>query len=89
MIIPEPSDSELSGYEADVERGSHSLELAESCGDMEEELEEGEMLRSLTSYLVPPEVQQSVWLLPPIWHCIELLRENISKGPSTHGSGVS
>lgn len=87
VMVSEPSDSELSGYEADVERGSHSVELAESCGDMEEELEEGELLRSLTSYLVPPEVQQRVWLLPPIWHCIELLRENVSKGPSTHGSG--
>ena len=89
VIIPEPTDSELSGYEADVERGSHhNVEVAESCGDMEEEegnLKEGELLRSLTSYLVPPEVQQRLWILPPIWQCIDLLRENISKGLSPHG----
>ena len=81
MIIPEPSDSELSGYEADVERGAHSIELAESCGEMEEEEGRGgELLQSLTSCLVPPEVQKRVWILRPIWYCIDILRENVSQG---------
>ena len=87
VIIPEPSDSELeSGYEADVEQGSHSLEVAESCGEMEDsELKEGELLHSLTSYLVPPEVQQRVWLLVPIWYCIDMLQENVSRGLTPQG----
>ena len=81
VIIPEPSDSELSGYEADVERGAHGIELAESCGEMEEEGGRvGELLQSLTSCLVPPEVQKRVWILQPIWYCIDLLRENVSQG---------
>ena len=87
VIIPEPSDSELeSGYEADVERGSHNIEVAESCGEMEDgELREGELLRSLTSYLVPPEVRQRVWIMLPIWNCIDLLRESVSQGLSPQG----
>ena len=87
VIIPEPSDSELeSGYEADVERGSHNIEVAESCGEMEDaELREGELLRSLTSYLVPPEVRQRVWIMLPIWNCIDLFRESVSQGLSPQG----
>ena len=87
VIIPEQSDSELeSGYEADVERGSHNIEVAESCGEMEDaELREGELLRSLTSYLVPPEVRQRVWIMLPIWNCINLLRESVSQGLSPQG----
>lgn len=86
VIIPEPSDSELSGYEADVERGTHNVEMAESCGEMEGgELKDGELLHSLTSFLVPPEVKQRVWILLPIWYCIDLLRENISKGLTPQG----
>ena len=90
VIIPEPSDSELSGYEADVERGSHNIELAESCGEMdEEEGREGELLRSLTSCLVPPEVQKRVWILQPIWYGIDLLRENVSRGLTPLGWVIS
>ena len=87
VMVPEIEEAELSGYEADVEGGCHSLEVAESCGEMEggEGLGEGQLLRSLTSYLVPTEVQQRVWLLLPIMHCIDLLRECVCKGPSTHG----
>ena len=87
VIIPEPSESELeSGYEADVERGSHNIEVAESCGEMEDEqAREGELLRSLTSYLVPPEVRQRVWIMLPIWNCIDLLRESVSQGLSPQG----
>ena len=88
VIIPEPHNSELeSGYEADVERGTHTIEVAESCGEMEDaELKEGELLRSLTSYLVPTEVKQRVWILLPVWYCIDLLRENVSRGLSPQGS---
>ena len=87
VMVPEVGEAELSGYEADVEGGVHGLEVAESCGEVEEGegLERGQLVRSLTSYLVPAEVQQRVWLLQPIMHCIELLRECVLKGPSTHG----
>ena len=87
VIIPEPSDSELeSGYEADVERGSHTVEVAESCGEMEDgELREGELLRSLTTYLVPTEVRQRVWIMVPIWHCVDLLEKSVAQGLSPQG----
>ena len=87
VMIPEPADLELeSGYEADVERGSHSIEVAESCGEMEDDqLREGELLRSLTSYLVPPEVKQRVWIMLPIWNCVDLLQESVSQGLSLQG----
>ena len=86
VIIPEPGDSDQSGYEADIERGTHNVEMAESCGEMEDsDLKDGELLRSLTSYLVPPEVQQRVWILDPIWYCIDLLRENVSMGLTLQG----
>ena len=88
VIIPDPNDSELeSGYEADVERGTHNIEVAESAGEMEDgELKEGELLRSLTSYLVPAAVKQRVWILLPIWYCIDLLSENVARGLSPQGS---
>ena len=87
VILSEPSESELeSGYEADVERGSHTVEVAESCGEMEDgELREGELLRSLTSYLVPTEVRQRVWAMQPIWNCIDLLQKSVSEGLSPQG----
>ena len=81
------NDSELeSGYEADVERGTHNIEIAESCGEMEDrELKEGELLRSLTSYLVPTEVKQRVWIVLPIQYCIDILSENVNRGLSPQG----
>ena len=75
------SDSELSGYEADVERGtSYWSEIGESC----DELEESQLLQSLTSYLVPAEVQQRLWLLAPLYQCIELLRESLKGSVSVN-----
>ena len=87
VIIPEPNDSELeSGYEADVEHGSHNIEVAESCGEMEDnELREGELLQSLTSCLVPPEVQQRVWIQLPITYTIDMLKENVTSGLTPQG----
>ena len=73
-VVISMSDSELSGYEADVERGTTFWsEVGESC----DELEESQLLQSLTSYLVPAEVQQKLWLLAPLYQCIELLRESM------------
>ena len=78
-VLVSMSDSELSGYEADVERGTTFWsEVGESC----DELEESQLLQSLTSYLVPVEVQQKLWLLAPLYQCIELLRESM-KGSVT------
>ena len=68
------SDSDLSGYEADVERG---VEMEESC---EETADESHLLSSLTSYLVPLEVQQRLWSEIPMWHCVELLKEGMKHG---------
>ena len=81
------NDSEMeSGYEADVEHGTHNVEIAESCGEMEDgELKEGELLQSLTSYLVPSEVKQRVWILLPIQYCIDILSENVNRGLSPQG----
>lgn len=92
VVISDPLKSEdlESGYEADVERGSHNIEVAESCGEMEDnQLREGELLRSLTSYLVPSEVRQRVWIMLPIWNCIDLLRDCVTHGLSPQGSVTS
>ena len=76
------SDSDLSGYEADVERGatSYLTEAGESC----DELEESQLLSSLTSYLVPPEVCRQLWSLTPLSHCLELLKESMKGGLSVN-----
>lgn len=71
------SDSELSGYEGDVERGTNALtEVGESC----DELDESQLLQSLTNYLVPMELRERLWSLKPLFHCIELLRDGVKKG---------
>lgn len=67
------------GYEADVEHGMMYLtEVGESC----DEREESHLVRSLTTCLVPPEVQQRLWIHLPLQHCISLLRESLKAGPS-------
>lgn len=78
VIVSSPkSDSELSGYEADIEKGgTNQTEVGESA----DELEESQLLSSLTSYLVPSSVQQRLWLMRPVLYCIELLREGMKGG---------
>jgi len=74
------SDSELSGYEGDVEQGTcHCPEVGESC---DEATEESQLLQSMTTYFVPVEVQQRLWTTRPLQHCIRLLQENTSRGIS-------
>ena len=53
-------------------------EVGESC----DEKEESQLFESLTTYLVPPEVQQRLWVHLPLQHCISLLRESLKAGPS-------
>ena len=72
------SDSELSGYEGDVEQGTcHLTEVGESC---DEATEEGQLLQSMTTYVVPVEVQQRLWTTLPLQHCIRLLQETMKEG---------
>ena len=77
------SDSDLSGYEADVERGSSCFTEAGESGGEERgggEGSEGALEQSLVNYLVPPEVQQPLWSIVPLGHCIEVLRESLREG---------
>ncbi len=81
IISPQKSDSELSGYKADIEGAeSNYVEVAESA----KELEESHLLSSLISYLVPHAVQQRVWVMKPIWDCIQLLRAGMEGGMSSN-----
>ena len=67
------------GYEADVEHGlMYHTEIGESC----DEKEEGQLIQPLTTCLVPPEVQQRLWITQPLQHCISLLKESLKAGPS-------
>ena len=67
------------GYEADVEVGLMNVtEMGESC----DEREEGQLVHCLTTCLVPPEVQQRLWITQPLQHCISLLKESLKVGPS-------
>ena len=56
----------------------YQTEVGESC----DEREESHLVQSLTTYLVPPEVQQRLWIHLPLQHCITLLRESLKAGPS-------
>ena len=70
------------GYEADVELEDdlmYHTEIGESCDEKEEE---GQLIQPLTTCLVPPEVQQRLWITQPLQHCISLLKESLKAGPS-------
>lgn len=77
-VVISMSDSELSGYEGDVEQGTcHCPEVGESC---DEAAEESQLLQSMTTYFVPVEVQQRLWTTRPLQHCIRLLQESMREG---------
>ena len=77
-VILSMSDSELSGYEGDVEHGTcHLTEVGESC---DEAVDESQLLQSMPTYLVPVEVQQRLWFTVPLRFCIQLLQESMKEG---------
>ena len=81
-VILSMSDSELSGYDGDVEHGTcHLTEVGESC---DEAVDESQLLQSMPTYLVPVEVQQRLWFTVPLQHCIRLLEESMREGITTN-----
>ena len=81
-VILSMSDSELSGYDGDVEHGTcHLTEVGESC---DEAVDENQLLQSMPTYLVPVEVQQRLWSTVPLRHCIRLLEESMRDGVTTN-----
>lgn len=67
------SDMETSGYDGDTDGGG------EESSDGGKPLDEGQLLQSVTQYLVPKEVRKPVKLWAPILYCVELLRECVDK----------